>query len=47
MEQWLGNLVVQFEHPFSPEEAQLEAERCLDRGVNTIFDSRKCLLGGG
>jgi NADPH-dependent glutamate synthase beta subunit-like oxidoreductase len=47
VEQRLRNLVVEFEHPFSPEEAQHEAERCLDCGVNTIFDSRKCLLCGG
>ncbi len=47
VEQRLGNLVVEFEHPYSSEEAQLEAERCLDCGVNTIFDSRKCLLCGG
>ncbi len=27
--------------------AQLEASRCLDCGVNTIFDGEKCLLCGG
>jgi len=47
VERRLSNLVVEFEHPFSPEEAKLEAARCLDCGVNTIFDSRKCLLCGG
>jgi NADPH-dependent glutamate synthase beta subunit-like oxidoreductase len=27
--------------------ARLEAQRCLDCGVNTIFDGRKCILCGG
>lgn len=47
VEKRLGNLVMEYEHSFSAEEARLEAERCLDCGVNTIFDSRKCLLCGG
>ena len=32
---------------YSEAEAQREASRCLDCGVNTIFDSEKCVLCGG
>ena len=32
---------------YTPEMAQCEAGRCLDCGVNTIFDSEKCILCGG
>jgi len=32
---------------FGPETARCEAGRCLDCGVNTIFDSDKCILCGG
>lgn len=32
---------------YTPELACREATRCLDCGVNTIFDSQKCILCGG
>ncbi len=32
---------------YNDETAQLEASRCLDCGVNTIFDGEKCILCGG
>jgi len=32
---------------YTPEQAVCEAGRCLDCGVNTIFDSDKCILCGG
>ncbi|MHC4441923.1 MAG: FAD-dependent oxidoreductase [Planctomycetota bacterium] len=32
---------------YTPELACREADRCLDCGVNTIFDSDKCILCGG
>jgi NADPH-dependent glutamate synthase beta subunit-like oxidoreductase len=32
---------------YTPELAEREAGRCLDCGVNTIFDSDKCILCGG
>ncbi len=32
---------------FSEEEARREAQRCLDCGINTIFDGTKCILCGG
>lgn len=32
---------------FSPEQAKIESGRCLDCGVNTIFDGSKCILCGG
>ncbi len=32
---------------YSESEARLEAERCLDCGVNTIFDGEKCILCAG
>ena len=35
------------EHGFSEEEARCEAARCLNCGVNTIFDGQKCVLCGG
>ncbi len=35
------------ERGYTPELACREAERCLDCGVNTIFDSDKCILCGG
>lgn len=35
------------EHGFSEDEARREAGRCLDCGVNTIFDGEKCVLCGG
>lgn len=38
---------VEVEKTYSEPEAYWEAARCLDCGVNTIFDSSKCLLCGG
>ncbi len=38
---------VEVEKTYSDQEARWEAARCLDCGVNTIFDSSKCLLCGG
>jgi len=38
---------VQVEHGFTEPEARLEAGRCLDCGVNTIFDGARCILCGG
>jgi ferredoxin len=35
------------EHGFSEVEARCEAARCLNCGVNTIFDGQKCILCGG
>ncbi|MFO0841415.1 MAG: 4Fe-4S dicluster domain-containing protein [Gemmataceae bacterium] len=35
------------EKGFTEELARCEAARCLDCGVNTIFDSNKCILCGG
>jgi len=39
------NLTV--ERVLTPEQARCEASRCLDCGVNTIFDGSKCILCGG
>ncbi len=38
---------IEVEKTYSHQEARWEAARCLDCGVNTIFDSSKCLLCGG
>ncbi|MDP3980540.1 MAG: FAD-dependent oxidoreductase [Chlamydiota bacterium] len=35
------------EKGFRPEEARIEGSRCLDCGVNTIFDGNRCVLCGG
>jgi formate dehydrogenase beta subunit len=35
------------ERVFSSEQAQCEASRCLDCGINTIFDGERCILCGG
>jgi NADPH-dependent glutamate synthase beta subunit-like oxidoreductase len=35
------------EKGYTDEAARCEASRCLDCGVNTIFDSQKCILCGG
>jgi NADPH-dependent glutamate synthase beta subunit-like oxidoreductase/ferredoxin len=37
----------QVELELSPHDARLEAARCLDCGVNTIFDGSRCILCGG
>jgi len=38
---------IEVERGYSHEQAYWEATRCLDCGVNTIFDSSKCILCGG
>jgi formate dehydrogenase beta subunit len=38
---------VEVEKTYSEQEAYWESARCLDCGVNTIFDSSKCILCGG
>jgi ferredoxin len=38
---------VEVEHGYSESDARAEASRCLDCGVNTIFDGEKCILCGG
>lgn len=38
---------IEVEKTYSSEQARWAAARCLDCGVNTIFDSSKCLLCGG
>lgn len=38
---------IEVEKTYSEQEAYWEAARCLDCGVNTIFDSSKCVLCGG
>ena len=38
---------VEVERGFTEPQAHREAARCLDCGVNTIFDSAKCVLCGG
>lgn len=38
---------IEVERGYSNEQAYWEATRCLDCGVNTIFDSSKCVLCGG
>ena len=38
---------VEVEKGYSEPQAYQEATRCLDCGVNTIFDSAKCVLCGG
>ncbi len=35
------------ERGYAPPQARLEAARCLDCGVNTIFDGERCILCGG
>jgi ferredoxin len=32
---------------YTPQQAQAEAGRCLDCGINTIFDGERCILCGG
>lgn len=43
----LRSPVAPVEIGYSETEARLEASRCLDCGVNTIFDGDKCILCGG
>ncbi|OGW95675.1 MAG: hypothetical protein A2Z81_03160 [Omnitrophica WOR_2 bacterium GWA2_45_18] len=35
------------EHGFTAGQARIEGSRCLDCGVNTIFDGNRCILCGG
>lgn len=41
------SLSLEIERCFAPRKANEEAERCLDCGVNTIFDGAKCILCSG
>ncbi len=41
-----SSVSIEVEHCYESETALAEAERCLDCGVNTIFDSTKCILCG-
>ncbi len=43
----LGALDTVVENTYTEKEAQCEAGRCLDCGVNTIFDGERCILCGG
>ncbi len=43
----LGSQDAPVEKPLDEEAALAEAGRCLDCGINTIFDGEKCLLCGG
>lgn len=43
----LANPSAQVERGYTAEVAECEAGRCLDCGVNTIFDGNKCILCGG
>ena len=43
----IAGLDREVEQVYTPEEARFEAGRCLDCGVNTIFDGRLCILCGG
>jgi NADPH-dependent glutamate synthase beta subunit-like oxidoreductase len=43
----LRSQAAQVETGYTEEQARLEASRCLDCGVNTIFDGNKCILCGG
>ncbi len=43
----LGNQQITVERGYTQDQAVAEACRCLDCGVNTIFDSERCILCGG
>jgi formate dehydrogenase (NADP+) beta subunit len=43
----IGSQSAEVERGYSEEEARCEAGRCLDCGVNTIFDGAQCVLCGG
>lgn len=47
VEQRIFSQATQVELTLSEAEARYEASRCLDCGVNTIFDGEKCILCGG
>ena len=46
-EQRFKRLDVMVEQVYTEKEAQLEAGRCFDCGINTIFDGERCILCGG
>lgn len=46
-EQRKSSITMEVELCYDSETAFAEAERCLDCGVNTIFDGNKCILCGG
>ena len=43
----LANPAALVEIGYSQQQAQAEAGRCLDCGINTIFDGERCILCGG
>jgi NADPH-dependent glutamate synthase beta subunit-like oxidoreductase len=43
----LGCPTAMVERGYTRAEAQREASRCLDCGINTVFDSNRCILCGG
>jgi len=45
--QRLRSQATEVERPLDPDDARGEASRCLDCGVNTIFDGARCILCGG
>jgi formate dehydrogenase (NADP+) beta subunit len=46
-EERLKNADTQVEKGYDPRQAAREAGRCLDCGVNTVFDGERCILCGG
>ena len=47
LQERLADAQVQVESGYTAEQARQEAGRCLDCGVNTIFNGEKCILCGG
>ncbi len=47
VEKRIANLNTQVELGMSEKQARYEASRCLNCGINTIFDGEKCILCGG
>ena len=47
VEQRLQGQNHEVERPYTQDDARREASRCLDCGVNTIFDGNRCILCGG
>ncbi|GAB4231929.1 MAG: hypothetical protein OHK0028_07190 [Deltaproteobacteria bacterium] len=47
VERRIGRIDLPVETGYGAEEAVAEGARCLDCGVNTIFDSQRCVLCGG
>lgn len=46
-ERRIESMAAPVEVNFTEDEARTEASRCLDCGVNTVFDGEKCVLCGG